>query len=228
MNKRHLKNALYEQVALLGSALSNPKRLELLDLLAQSEKTVEALAAEIDADVKLISAHLKALKAAHLVSARRDGKYMVYRLTGTDVSMLWALLREVAQAHVLELQQALQHLLHDASALAPLSRAELMAQAQRGDVVVIDVRPSAEYLAAHLPFARSMPVAELAQRLDELPKDKTIVAYCRGPFCLMADEALALLKAHGLQAQKCPDGVSEWLAAGLPLASLIAATSAVL
>jgi len=217
MDKRTLKDLLYEQVARIGKAVSSPKRLELLELLAQGEKTVEALAAELSIDIKLASAHLKALKGAHLVTSRRDGKYMVYRLTGSDVAGLWVMLRQVAEEHLLELRLALDRMVADPARLASVGREELLEQARRGDVIVIDVRPQAEYETAHLPFARSMPVAEIEKRLAELPTGKEIVAYCRGPFCLLADEAVALLGAKGYRARKILDGVSEWQAAGLPL-----------
>lgn len=217
MSHRNLKDNLYEQVARIGKALSSPKRLELLEMLAQGEKTVEALAFDLSIDIKLASAHLKALKAAHLVHSRRDGKYVVYRLSGDDVAQLGVSLREVAQEHLIELRLALDQMMADPRALAQVGRDELLAQARRGEVVVIDVRPQAEYDTAHLPFARSMPLAELEQRLAELPKRTAIVAYCRGPFCLMSDEAVKLLAAKGFRAHKIFDGVSEWQSAGLPV-----------
>ncbi|HEX5636863.1 MAG TPA: metalloregulator ArsR/SmtB family transcription factor [Gammaproteobacteria bacterium] len=219
MNKRQLKDMLYEQVARVGKAVSSPKRLELLELLAQSEKSVDQLASEISADIKLTSAHLKALKAARLVQSRREGKYIYYRLSARDVARLWVNLRQVAENHLLELQQALQNMVTDPAHLASMSREALLEQARRGDVVVLDVRPQAEYEVAHLPFARSMPVAEIRQRLDELPAGKEIVAYCRGPFCLLSDEAVNLLAARGYVVRKISDGVSEWQAAGLPVSS---------
>ena len=219
MNNRQLKDLLYEQVARIGKALSSPKRLELLELLAQGEKTVEALAAELSIDIKLASAHLKALRDARLVTSQRDGKFIRYRLTGPDVAGLGVKLREVAEEHLLELRLALDQMVANPDQMAPLDRQALMAQAQRGEVVVIDVRPSDEYAAAHLPFARSMPLAEIEQRLAALPRGKEIVAYCRGPFCLLSDEAVALLLAQGFRARKVSDGVSEWQAAGLPLAT---------
>lgn len=221
MNKRSLKDLLYEQVARIGKAVSSPKRLELLELLAQGEKSVEALTSELSIDVKLASAHLKALKDARLVTSRRDGKYMIYRLTGSDVAGLWVMLRQVAEEHLLELRLALDQIMADPARLASVSRKALLEQARRGDVIVIDVRPRAEYAAAHLPFARSMPVAEIEKRLSELPTGKEIVAYCRGPFCLLADEAVALLGAKGYRIRKMLDGVSEWQAAGLPLQTSI-------
>lgn len=221
MDKRTLKDLLYEQVARIGKAVSSPKRLELLELLAQGEKTVEALAAELSIDIKLTSAHLKALKGARLVTSRRDGKYMVYQLTGSDVAGLWVMLRQVAEEHLLELRLVLDRMVADPVRLASVSRKALLEQARRGDVIVIDVRPRAEYATAHLPFARSMPLVEIKKRLAELPIDKEIVAYCRGPFCLLADEAVVLLAAKGYRIRKILDGVSEWQAAGLPLQTTV-------
>jgi rhodanese-related sulfurtransferase/DNA-binding MarR family transcriptional regulator len=218
MNNRTLKDLLYEQVARVGKALASPKRLEMLEMLAQGEKAVETVAAEVGIDVKLASAHLKALKEARLVQTRREGKRIVYRLSGNDIAQLGVMLRQVAEEHVLELQMALQQMMAEPDRLAQVSRKELLAQAKRGDVVVLDVRPPEEFDAGHLPFARSVPLPELAQRLAELPRDVEIVAYCRGPFCLMSDEAVKLLRKHGYRARKTFDGVSEWRAAGLPLA----------
>jgi rhodanese-related sulfurtransferase/DNA-binding MarR family transcriptional regulator len=217
MNNRSLKDSLYEQVARIGKALSSPKRLELLELLAQCEKTVEVLAAELSIDVKLTSAHLKALKDARLVQSRRDGRYIIYRLSGGDVAQLGVSLREVAEEHLVELRLAVGRLIAEPGKLSKVGRAELLAQARRGAVIVIDVRPQLEYDTAHLPCARSIPLSELERRLAELPKKKQIVAYCRGPFCLMSDEAVKLLAAKGYQACKILDGVSEWQSAGLPI-----------
>lgn len=217
MEKRRIKDLLYEQVARMGKALASPKRLELIEVLAQGEKTVEALSVELSIDIKLASAHLKALRSAHLVDSRREGKYVLYRLSGQDVSDLWVTLREVAEEHLLELRMAIDQMVAQPDKLASVGREALLAQAKSGDVIVIDVRPQAEYDQAHLPFARSMPMDELEQRLSELPKRRQIVAYCRGPFCMLSDEALKLLRAKGYNASKILDGVSEWGAAGLPL-----------
>lgn len=219
MNARKTKDLLYEHVAQIGKAVSSPKRLELLEILAQGEKTVEALAADASLSVKLASAHLKVLKAARLVEARRDGRNIAYRLSGPDVSALWVNLRTVAEEHLVELKLAMDGLFSAPEKLDAETRRSLMDKAKRGDVVVIDVRPATEYDSGHLPFARSMPVSELRQRLAELPADKEIVAYCRGPFCMMSAEAVALLKEHGYRARKIADGTPEWLAAGLPLAA---------
>lgn len=217
MSNRNLKNFLYEQVARVGKALASPKRLELLELLSQGEKRVEALAGALAIDIKLVSAHLKTLKEARLVQSRREGKGMLYRLSGQDVAQLGVTLRQVAEEHLLELHWALQQMISEPENLVTVGRKALLAQARRGDVVVIDVRPQDEYDAAHLPHARSIPLPELVHRLAELPRDAEIVAYCRGPFCLMSDEAVALLKKHGYRARKTIDGVSDWLAAGLPV-----------
>jgi rhodanese-related sulfurtransferase len=215
MDGRALKDLLYEQVARVGKALASPKRLEILEMLAQGEKAVEAIAGEVRIDVKLASAHLKSLREARLVQVRRDGKRMIYRLSGADVAQLGVTLRQVAEEHLVELRLALQQMMAEPERLSQLRRKELLAQARRGEVMVLDVRPADEFDTAHLPYARSVPLPELAQRLAELPKNVEIVAYCRGPFCLMSDEAVKLLRAHGYRARKTLDGVSEWQAAGL-------------
>jgi rhodanese-related sulfurtransferase len=217
MDNRTLKDLLYEQVARVGKALASPKRLEMIEMLAQGEKAVEVLAAEVGIDVKLASAHLKALKDARLVLARREGKRVIYKLSGQDVASLGVNLRQVAEEHLVELQLALRQMMAEPDRLAQVGRKELMAQARRGELVVLDVRPAQEFDAAHLPFARSMPLAELEHRIAELPRDVEIVAYCRGPFCLMSDEAVRLLRERGYRARKTFDGVSEWQAAGLPV-----------
>lgn len=218
MNKRTLKDLLYEQVSRIGKALSSPKRLEILEMLAQGEKAVETITAEVGIDNKLASAHLKALKEARLVQTRRDGKRIFYKLAGSDVAQLGVVLRQVAEEHLVELQMAVQKMAVNPDHMVSVGRKELMAQAKRGEVIVLDVRPQIEFDTAHLPHARSMPLSELAHRLAELPRDVDIVAYCRGPYCLMSDEAVKLLQAKGYRARKTLDGISEWQAAGLPLA----------
>ena len=218
MNTRQTKDLLFEEVARIGKAVSSPKRLELLELLAQGEKTVEALAAEAGIDIKLASAHLKVLKASRLVVAARDGRFIAYRLSGEDVGTLWVNLRTVAEEHLVELKVEMERIFAAPEKLDAETRRSLMEKARRGDVVVIDVRPAAEYDSGHLPFARSMPLDEIRQRIKELPAGKDVVAYCRGPFCMMSAEAVALLKEHGFRAQKIADGTPEWQAAGLPLA----------
>jgi rhodanese-related sulfurtransferase len=185
--------------------------------LAQGEKTVDLLAAEASIDIKLASAHLKVLKEARLVETRREGRFIAYRLSGEDVSNLWVNLRTVAEEHLVELRVALEQLFTAPEKLDAETRMGLLNKAKRGDVVVIDVRPPQEYQSGHLPFARSLPLSELKQRLAELPADKEIVAYCRGPFCMMSAEAVALLQESGYRARKIADGLPEWLAAGMPI-----------
>lgn len=218
---RELKNGLYEQVARIGKAVASPKRLELIELLCQGEKTVETLAAQAEISVKLASAHLKELRQARLVDTSRDGKYVVYRLAGPSVAGLWVSLRTQAQERLVELQLALNGIVESKDALQGMNQATLLKKAAAGEVVILDVRPQKEYDAAHLPHARSMPVSELKKRLAELPKDVPIVAYCRGPFCLMARDAVALLRKKGHQALHLSDGVAEWRARGLPVETSI-------
>lgn len=217
MKKRLLKDLLYEQVARIGKALASPKRLELVELLAQGEKSVETLAVQAGIDMRLTSAHLKALREARLVETRRDGKYIYYRLSGRDVSQLWVVLRETAEEHLVELRVALEQMTVQPDTLVSESRESLLEKARQGEIVVIDVRPANEFNAGHLPFARSLPLDEIEKRLADLPVDRSIVAYCRGPFCLMSDQAVALLAAKGYRVHKILDGVSEWEAAGLPV-----------
>ena len=223
MDKRTVKDLLYEQVARIGKAVSSPKRLELLELLAQEENSVEALANELAIEIKLASAHLKVLREARLVMARKVGKFVYYRLASADVASLWVALRETAQEHLVELRVAVDNIATTPDKLASISREQLIEQARRGTVILIDVRPRSEFEHSHLPYARSMPLGEIEHRLAELPKSKEIVAYCRGPFCVFAEEAALLLKSKGYKVSKVLDGVAEWHALGLPLASKVAA-----
>jgi rhodanese-related sulfurtransferase len=215
---REIKNQLYEQVARIGKAVSSPKRLELIELLCQGEKTVETLAAQAEISVKLASAHLKELRMARLVDTRKDGKYVLYRLASTSVADLWVTLRSEAEERLVELQMALVSITEHGDELQGVDRADILRRAAAGEVVVLDVRPQEEFAAAHLPHARSLPVDELKKRLAELPKDVPVVAYCRGPFCLMAKDAVELLRKKGYRAFHLTDGVAEWRARGLPVA----------
>jgi rhodanese-related sulfurtransferase/DNA-binding MarR family transcriptional regulator len=212
-----LKSHLYEQVARISRALASPKRLELIELLCQGEKTVEVLAEQAEISVKLTSAHLKELRQAHLVDTRRDGKYVLYRLADTSVADLWVALRSQAEERLVELQVALADIVQHRDGLEGLDRTAILKKAKAGEVVVLDVRPEEEFATAHLPHARSLPVGELKKRLAELPKNTPVVAYCRGPFCLMARDAVALLRKKGYQAFHLTDGVAEWRAHGMPV-----------
>ncbi|MDO8375364.1 MAG: metalloregulator ArsR/SmtB family transcription factor, partial [Polaromonas sp.] len=208
---------LYEQVARIGKAVASPKRLELVELLCQGEKTVEVLAAQAEISVKLASAHLKQLRMARLVDTRKEGKYVLYRLASTSVADLWVNLRAEAEERLVELQVALASIVEHGDELEGIDRAAILKKAKAGEVLVLDVRPEEEFASAHLPHARSLPVDELRKRLKELPKDVPVVAYCRGPFCLMARDAVELLRRQGYRAFHLTDGVAEWRARGLPL-----------
>ena len=214
---RAIKTHLYEQVARIGKALASPKRLELIELLCQGEKTVEALAAQAEISVKLASAHLRELRLARLAETRKDGKYVLYRLAGTSVADLWVALRSEAEERLVELQVALANLVTHGDDLDGLDRRAILKKAAAGEVLVLDVRPTDEYANAHLPHARSLPVDELKRRLAELPKNTPVVAYCRGPFCLMARDAVELLRKRGYRAVHLSDGVAEWRAHGMPI-----------
>ena len=210
---RKIKDLLYEQVARIGKVFSSPKRLELIELLCQGQKTVETLAGEASISVKLASAHLRELRMAQLVETERQGKNIVYRLADKSVADLWVQVHTLAEERLVDLQLALQKIATQPDDLVANDRESLMRAARKGEVVVLDVRPAEEYLNAHLPFARSIPLDELRQRLAELPKDRSIVAYCRGPYCLMAADAVALLKQEGYSAIHLREGVAEWAAA---------------
>lgn len=216
---RQHKDALYEQVARIARAVASPKRLELIELLAQAPKPVERLAAEAGVSVKLASAHLKALRAARMVETERRGKYVIYRLADGEVARLWVQLRLLAEDRLLELQDELRQLTATGGKWRAADRAELLRQARAGEVILLDVRPADEFTQCHLPFARSLPLAELRARLAELPSDKPIVAYCRGPYCLMSADAVRLLRNKSYQASELREGVAEWVAAGWPAES---------
>ena len=214
---REAKDHLYEQVARIGKALASPKRLELIELLCQGEKPVETLAAQAAISLKLASAHLRELRLARLVESRKRGKYVLYRLADAGVAELWVKLRSEAEERLVELQLALVSLAQHQDELEGLDRAAILRKARAGEVVVLDVRPGDEFAAAHLPHARSLPVDELRKRLAELPPDVPVVAYCRGPFCVMARTAVELLRKKGYRAFHLTDGVAEWRARGLPI-----------
>lgn len=214
---RAVKDHLYEQVARLAKALASPKRLELLELLCQGEKSVETMAKQAEISVKLASAHLRELRLSRLVDTRKDGKYVLYRLAGTGVADLWVTLREQAEERLVELQVAMASVVHHPEDLEGVDRKSILARAKAGDVFILDVRPEDEFHAGHLPHAHSLPVSELKKRLSELPKDIPVVAYCRGPFCFMAKGAVKLLRRRGYEAMHLADGVAEWRARGLPI-----------
>jgi rhodanese-related sulfurtransferase/DNA-binding transcriptional ArsR family regulator len=216
---REFKDRLYGQFARIGKALSSPHRLEILELLAQSERTVDSLATEIGLSLANASQHLQALRQAALVDSRKDGLFVYYRLASPEVFALSKVLRTVAEGRLAELERLVHEHFGDRADAEAVPMAELLKRARSKHVVILDTRPASEYVAGHIPGAISVPVDELKQRLQQLTKGKEYVAYCRGPYCVYADRAVELLKAQGRRARRLRDGFPEWRAAGLPVAS---------
>lgn len=223
MGDRVTKDALYDGFAEVAKALANGRRAELVDVLAQGERHVEELAAEIGQSVANTSFHLRALATAGFVRTRREGTRIYYRLASEKVAALWAALREVAVAHLEALDQLAAAYLGDRASLEQVTREELARRLEAGDVVIVDVRPEAEYAAGHIAGARSIPIDRLARELHTLPPDVEVVAYCRGPFCVFADDAVRLLRRRGRRAARLEDGFPEWHREGRPVAQGTAA-----
>jgi rhodanese-related sulfurtransferase/DNA-binding HxlR family transcriptional regulator len=217
MSDRRAKDALFDAFAEVAKALGNGRRAELVDVLAQGERHVEELAAEIGQSVANTSFHLRTLATAGLVTTRRDGTRIYYRLTSDRVGELWAALRDVTGAHHDQLQSLAAAYLGDRSRLEQIDRHELAARIAAGDVVVVDVRPAAEYAAGHIAGARSIPIDRLAADIKHLPAGIEVVAYCRGPYCVFADDAVRLLRRRGRAARRLQDGYPEWQRADLPI-----------
>ncbi|MFI9816833.1 ArsR/SmtB family transcription factor [Saccharothrix variisporea] len=216
MGDRAAKSALFEQFARVGKGLASGKRLELLDLLAQGERTVEALARTAGLGLTTASAHLQTLRQAGLVATRRAGTKVYYRLAGDDVAALFAFVRRVANDHLPDVEAARATYLGPAT--DEVTRAELLDRVRSGEVTVLDVRPAEEYAAGHIPGALGIPLEELPARLAELPADREVVAYCRGAYCVLAHDAVRYLTAQGRPARRLEDGLLEWRLADLPLA----------
>jgi rhodanese-related sulfurtransferase/DNA-binding MarR family transcriptional regulator len=211
---RRFKDTVYDQFARIGKALSAPKRLALLDLLCQGPRTVEALASAAALTVANASQHLQVLRAAHLVESEKKGLYVEYRVVGDDVVRFVHALRTLTEARLPELSHAARSYFESRGAMEPVAGEDLLRRVRKGDVVVIDVRPVEEYRAGHIPGARSIPVEELRARLKELPKGREIVAYCRGPYCVMALEAVELLRKRGFKAERLELGVADFRVRG--------------
>jgi rhodanese-related sulfurtransferase len=205
---RARKDALFEAIALMGKGFASPVRLELLDLLAQAPRTVQELARASDQSMANASQHLQALQAAGLVSRQREGTSVRYALAGEDVLALWLALRNASGARLAEVERAAREYLGDE--VEAIGRDELIARLSRGDAVLVDVRPAEEYDAGHIDGARSIPIDELERRLAELPKDREVIAYCRGPFCAYAHEAVRTLEDTGRRARRLDEGWPEW------------------
>lgn len=212
------RQALYEQFARIGKVVAHPKRIELLELLAQGERSVEALAEVSRTGVGNTSAHLQVLRRARFVETRRVGTQVLYRLASDEVARFLGALRDVAAARLAEVAEVARDYFEARDELEPVPRSEIVERARAGEVVIVDVRPRQEYLAGHLPHAVSIPLGELEDRLAELPEDAEVVAYCRGPYCVLAVEAVALLRRGGRRARRLEDGLPEWRLAGLPVA----------
>ena len=217
MAHREFKDQLYAQFARIGKALASPQRLELLDLLAQGERTVENLAREAALTVANASQHLHVLRGARLVESRKEGLYVYYRLADPSVFALWRALREVGERQLAEIDRLVEAYMRHPEHLEPLSRDDLARRLAEGDAIVVDVRPAPEYQQGHIAGARSIPVEQLEARLRELDPAQEIVAYCRGPYCVFADEAVSLLRTRGYTARRYLEGYPEWAAAGLPI-----------
>jgi len=219
MSHRDFKDPLYEQFARIGHAVASPKRIELLDLLSQGEKTVEQLSDQSATPVKNTSAHLRVLRQARLVETRRSGTFVYYRLAGDDVFRFVRDLESLGRSRLAEVEQVANLYIDGRDELEPVSIKELRRRMREGDITVIDVRPEEEYLAGHIPGALSIPVAQLKRRLGEIPKSNDVVAYCRGPYCVYSVEAVGILREHGYHALRANEGLPDWRASGLPIAA---------
>ena len=219
MGDRASKDALYDGFAMVAKALANGRRAEIVDVLSQGERSVEELAAEIGQSVANTSQHLRQLAGAGLVRTRRDGNRVIYALTGSRVGQLWVTLRSVAADHVAQIDRLAAAYLGDREGLETISRDELARRLRTGEVVILDVRPVAEYRAGHILGARPVPIATLPDELDRLPQGQEVVAYCRGPYCVYADDAVRELRRRGVPARRLEDGYPEWAEAGLPTAA---------
>jgi rhodanese-related sulfurtransferase/DNA-binding transcriptional ArsR family regulator len=215
---REAKDRLYEQFARAAKAAANPKRIELLELLAQGEHTVDALAHGTGMGVTNTSSHLQVLRGARLVETRKDGTKVFYRLAGDEVASFIVALRDLARSRLTEVDSIVRDYFVARDALEPVDRTELVERANRGEVFVLDVRPRDEFAAGHIPGALSVPLDELDTALARLPKRAEIVAYCRGPYCVLAPQAVERLRANGYTARRLVDGMPEWRLAGLPVA----------
>jgi len=215
---RLFKNAIYEQFARIGKAVSSPKRLELLDLLCQGERTVEVLANEAGLSLANASQHLQVLRAARLVESEKMGQFVIYRITDEAVCKFFLSMRILAERELAEVEQLKRRFLGGKEGMEAVDRESLTQRVKEGTVIVLDVRPAEEYQAGHIPGAISIPLEELEQRLSELPQDQEIVAYCRGPYCILAIQAVGILRTKGFHAFRMEDGVQDWRARGFPVA----------
>jgi len=216
-SNRKFKDAIYEQFSRIGKAVSSPKRLELLDLLCQGEKTVEILSRETGLTVANTSQHLQTLRAARLVEAEKEGLYVKYRLADQMVCEFFRSMRVLAENRLAEVEMINRRFLESREGMEPVDRSDLLKRVKEGDVTVLDVRPVEEYRAGHIPGALSVPLGQLKELLAKLPRDQEIVAYCRGPYCVLAVEAVEMLRKKGFKATRLEEGIQDWRAMGLTL-----------
>jgi rhodanese-related sulfurtransferase len=216
MDHRAFKTEINEQFARIAKAVANPHRLELVDMLAQGERSVEELALETALSIANASQHLQALREAHLVTARKEGLRVYYRLADPAVFQLVQVIRDIAERQLAEVERIVNSYLTERKSMEPVTLNELMARLREPGLVVLDVRPALEYAQGHIAGARSIPIDELESRLNELPKEQEIVAYCRGAYCVFADEAVELLTVHGYPVRRMQQGYPDWALAGLP------------
>lgn len=217
MSSEGPKQALFAQFAAVAKAIAHPHRLELLEQLAQGERNVEVLANRIRVSIANASQHLQQMRRAGLVASRREGKFMFYRLTDDAVLNLLASLRQIAERNLAEVERVVRGYFHNRDNLEAVSRAELLSRLKAGLVTILDVRPEDEFALGHLPGALNVPIADLEKRLADFHPEQEIVAYCRGPYCVLSYEAVALLRARGFRVRRLEDGLPEWRAAGLPV-----------
>jgi rhodanese-related sulfurtransferase len=216
VEKREFKDRLYAQFARIGHAFASPRRLELLDLLAQGERSVEELATEASLPIANTSQHLRLLHQAELVATRRDGTRVLYRLASFEVFRLWQTLRTTAETQLAEIDRVTAAYLSRREDMEAIGSEELLQRLAADEVVLLDVRPAVEYRQGHIAGAQSIPIDQLKERIQDLPPGRPIVAYCRGPYCVFADEAVELLTARGIPAARLTAGYPDWAAAGLP------------
>lgn len=217
MKAREFKDLIFQQFANIATAFSSPKRLEIIDILKQGEKDVETLSRQISATFANTSRHLQILKNARLVESRRDGVRMHYRLADEKVFNCWKSLQSLAENRVAEIREVLRDFLAERNAMNAMSKEELWSRIESNDVIVLDVRPEEEFSTGHIPGAISIPLSELRERLNEIPHDREIVAYCRGPYCVLSPEAIKILLDEGYDASRLEEGLPEWKEAGLPV-----------
>jgi len=214
---RRFKDSIYEQLGRIGKALASPRRLELLDLLCQGPRTVEALAQEAGQSLANTSQHLQVLRAARMVEAEKSGLFVTYRLADEQVGHFYRELRVLAESRLLEIQAVTRQFFEERAGMEPVDRERLSARVRNGEVTLLDVRPREEYDAGHIPGAFSVPLSELEARLAEFPRDREVVAYCRGPYCVLALKAVEVLRAEGFHATRMEEGVPDQRARGLPI-----------